>query len=186
MELKACHHLITPRSLTVSIAPLWNWKVYLKLKPLPLLLFQSHLYGIERHQSSLVSEVLECFNRTFMELKVASGAWLGLPPKFQSHLYGIESVQCNPTKKQVKVSIAPLWNWKFWGFGYLCLHHCFNRTFMELKVGKGLKSIGSSIVSIAPLWNWKITGKITYYGPRVFQSHLYGIESTQAYSEVEA
>ena len=98
--------------------------------------------------------------------------------RFQSNLYGIESVDT-------------LLRW-------VALLR-FNRTFMELKDYKGVRSgrylctfqsnlygIESGIadtggwtngVSIEPLWNWKRLRRISFYVFRPFQSNLYGIES---------
>ena len=76
----------------VSIAPLWNWKLVAQLYILLRIMFQSHLYGIER----LV--------RVYILLGVM----------FQSHLYGIESLPDEWCRMCGRVSIAPLWNWK-WG-----------------------------------------------------------------------
>ena len=75
----------------VSIAPLWNWKC----------------------RSSIAWNHHRCFNRTFMELKVNMSTMGDVAASFQSHLYGIESLCGDSTDaEQVKVSIAPLWNWK--------------------------------------------------------------------------
>ena len=96
----------------VSIAPLWNWKVwtrtrlvlafsfnrtFMELKvvycdiPYEGRTFQSHLYGIEREVNDTSMFRCRCFNRTFMELK--GGKRRGL-------------------QVDKPVSIAPLWNWK--------------------------------------------------------------------------
>ena len=56
----------------------------------------------------------QCFNRTFMELKVSLGQLFDYIATFQSHLYGIESGSHHGADMAV-----------FDGF---------NRTFMELKV----------------------------------------------------
>ena len=78
----------------------------------------------------------------------------------------------------IKVSIAPLWNWKKTSTLLDGQNSSFNRTFMELKVGLLALEIVKAIrfnrtfmelkaanvnyqqalenVSIAPLWNWKM------------------------------
>ena len=97
------------------------------------------------------------FNRTFMELKDVSG--VSLPPTkcgFQSHLYGIERMVAILQQTRSGVSIAPLWNWKRLIIPRCSLAVRFNRTFMELKVGRTLEKVLKCDVSIAPLWNWKV------------------------------
>ena len=77
----------------VSIAPLWNWK----------------------YRDLDVFELLNSFNRTFMELKGAPRPGVTLSScRFQSHLYGIESDAVCAHRQGGGVSIAPLWNWKTW------------------------------------------------------------------------
>ena len=154
MELKGQARLHKRGPSAVSIAPLWNWK------------------------SSRPSRwrCRDGFNRTFMELKEFSVYSKGRSKEFQSHLYGIESRDIVCAFCAYRVSIAPLWNWKFGRslLKYRC--SCFNRTFMELKVLRPsylltasrfqshLYGIERSLlcrhkqehkVSIAPLWNWK-------------------------------
>ena len=120
------------------------------------MVFQSHLYGIEREALGLnPSRVVE----------------------FQSHLYGIESVVQVLREIIIGVSIAPLWNWKWTCRRWAMSQRRFNRTFMELKVCVGTQRMPSRSrfqshlygiessrhrrrvnrprVSIAPLWNWK-------------------------------
>ena len=58
---------------------------------LPMVGFQSHLYGIERLFIPIIFGFVVCFNRTFMELKVCLLCHLIIVVMFQSHLYGIES-----------------------------------------------------------------------------------------------
>ena len=119
-----------------------------------------------------------CFNRTFMELK-AKGFTDALHHdiKFQSHLYGIESgnQRIFPCMA-LKVSIAPLWNWKQRSPPACAALSGFNRTFMELKVTFRLTHLLRSYVSIAPLWNWKEVAALSLIDQHAFQSHLYGIE----------
>ena len=141
--------------------------------------FQSHLYGIER-----------------------SSAYGKVPRMvlFQSHLYGIESCDACLMAAADRVSIAPLWNWKFapvlvppcwhgvsiaplWNWKklipkiVLINFLSFNRTFMELKAGRLDHSFMSMRkVSIAPLWNWKGYIDTPCRPLPSFQSHLYGIE----------
>ena len=74
------------------------------------------------------------FNRTFMELKDPPCRTGRTASPFQSHLYGIESKHMILTR---------------------LFYHCFNRTFMELKVTFKLDGDGKGFK---------------------FQSHLYGIE----------
>ena len=140
----------------------------------------------------------ECFNRTFMELKgdhhvihiivyhVSIAPLWNWKRKvqlrtdcgllFQSHLYGIESDILDWLDGGLGVSIAPLWNWKTIDASSMPVNERFNRTFMELKVGRTLEKvlkcefqshlygierticehvIAHGKVSIAPLWNWK-------------------------------
>ena len=54
------------------------------------ILFQSHLYGIERCEETGTLHEAVCFNRTFMELKDEGFDFSKLKAQFQSHLYGIE------------------------------------------------------------------------------------------------
>ena len=112
MELKGHFRLAQNGGPAVSIAPLWNWK-YTSLK------------------SS--SRAMSSFNRTFMELKEQRICARAKGHAFQSHLYGIESRKLVGLVADERVSIAPLWNWKF--SAVRCLHprSSFNRTFMELK-----------------------------------------------------
>ena len=106
-------------------------------------LFQSHLYGIESYDRAefVAGEIL-----------------------FQSHLYGIESGKTLSAFCEERVSIAPLWNWKFTTW----------RTWNRLHR-----------VSIAPLWNWKLSRVLRSCHPSLFQSHLYGIESTGDLNAIE-
>ena len=117
----------------VSIAPLWNWKPW-------------------RPGRSCYPRR---FNRTFMELKDCKSAPIIPGLKFQSHLYGIESGKRDAHTGIIRVSIAPLWNWKTVVSKVLSRRFGFNRTFMELKGVSYLILCVFSVVSIAPLWNWK-------------------------------
>ena len=143
-------------TISVSIAPLWNWK----------------------QPTVTNSWIYLCFNRTFMELKEMVSYNLLRRFKFQSHLYGIESLSDVKVSDIPFVSIAPLWNWKTVLMPILMPVIGFNRTFMELKVWMLLRLLALVIkfqshlygiescllmayhinlknVSIAPLWNWK-------------------------------
>ena len=144
------------------------------------LLFQSHLYGIERSFNNNSFLISLSFNRTFMELKARNVYWGACASTFQSHLYGIESYG--------KAGKSPR-------------STSFNRTFMELKACREGKNMPSDPfqshlygierqvippflclvqVSIAPLWNWKSSATCSVQERlRAFQSHLYGIESWQ-------
>ena len=114
MELKVLLGLGYSCDPLVSIAPLWNWKcschgscgltlrfnrTFMELKVrsvtdnVYLPWFQSHLYGIERILQRNNKTHINCFNRTFMELK----------GKF-TRTFTVTSF----------VSIAPLWNWKLY------------------------------------------------------------------------
>ena len=112
MELKWRMADVCDKDRQVSIVPLWNWnmtraalsangkgfnRTFMELKSLSNALnssskrsFQSYLYGIEITGRWTRRTPIECFNRTFMELKLfrynhkAIGTW------FQSYLYGIE------------------------------------------------------------------------------------------------
>ena len=99
------------------------------------MLFQSHLYGIESDRVRCSWKSSASFNRTFMELKAEIDSNSSIWNVFQSHLYGIESADEPDERVPRRVSIAPLWNWK-WGVLFLPTRQRF--------------------VSIAPLWNWKI------------------------------
>ena len=90
-----------------------------------------------------------------MELKAILGALTVTLSPFQSHLYGIERSYKGLRQMALKVSIAPLWNWK--------------------RLTEQIRNVGY-IVSIAPLWNWKETSSRYISGRVSFQSHLYGIE----------
>ena len=112
MELKVpCDPEESARN-NVSIAPLWNWKG-----------------GDPRGGPGGVG-----FNRTFMELKATRHRGALHRSVFQSHLYGIESgSRFLLSAVGLRVSIAPLWNWKICSFVRKVLERGFNRTFMELK-----------------------------------------------------
>ena len=86
-----------------------------------------------RRLASIHRESLS-FNRTFMELKVSFKYCVKSSSVFQSHLYGIESANVFQRLGVHRVSIAPLWNWKATRTELGQYQHCFNRTFMELKV----------------------------------------------------
>ena len=140
----------------VSIAPLWNWKDWVRWKFVTFVCFNRTFMELkalivinnemwclrfnrtfmELKEASIVLCVfwISCFNRTFMELKAIGTSWTSFRLPFQSHLYGIES------RRARWVS-----------------HHTnrFNRTFMELKEGTREMYDLQVAVSIAPLWNWK-------------------------------
>ena len=142
---------------SVSIAPLWNWKVSGDATLSHDVEFQSHLYGIEskdiyfRAIRACVS-IAPLWNWKGTPLKVEPASSV-----FQSHLYGIESeVYTIDNKQTIDVSIAPLWNWKFEIF-------CFWRRVLRFQSHLyGIESFNSfdclknNRVSIAPLWNWKL------------------------------
>ena len=119
-------------------------------------LFQSHLYGIESQIWCNIPAARHCFNRTFMELKdllqflSAKGIRVSIAP-----LWNWKSRWKTQTCVGCAVSIAPLWNWK-------------------RKRWSGL--IILTVVSIAPLWNWKCSTTTWLITATRFQSHLYGIE----------
>ena len=136
MELKEERKYWILHGSKVSIAPLWNWKTCLEY--------------LRKSDGS--------FNRTFMELKVVRMIWRLSWFGFQSHLYGIESHHKQDLAKDLRVSIAPLWNWKI-----------APRTEVAEEV----------FVSIAPLWNWKRPIPLKPSTMRLFQSHLYGIERAE-------
>ncbi len=120
---------------------------------------------------------LDCFNRTFMELKYKrvgflisdnwfqsylygieiwwlSSSWDNFS-LFQSYLYGIEIIASIFSDICSTVSIVPLWNWNISVMQYQkIITICFNRTFMELKWRK----------------------RDVYLPASLFQSYLYGIE----------
>ena len=74
-------------------------------------MFQSHLYGIERISKKELLNVCFGFNRTFMELKEPYSLSPCAIQPFQSHLYGIESEKGLVCYDFIaNVSIAPLWN----------------------------------------------------------------------------
>ena len=82
---------IDVQPVSVSIVPLWNWNSVAIESPGESLRFQSYLYGIEMPIMNILMLTLsDCFNRTFMELKLLRGR-------------RIDSRQ--------EVSIVPLWNW---------------------------------------------------------------------------
>ena len=114
MELKWARGLRNTLASPVSIVPLWNWNDSRLYPPgcgsrafqsylygieitgvswtiQAYKVFQSYLYGIEiSFTPGLSSNIMFCFNRTFMELK-----FLQLP--------SYPCCRC--------VSIVPLWNW---------------------------------------------------------------------------
>ena len=53
----------------VSIVPLWNWNWPKVCAVTSSALFQSYLYGIEIDKNGHWQTAVNCFNRTFMELK---------------------------------------------------------------------------------------------------------------------
>ena len=160
--------------------------------------FQSHLYGIERFLLWCVADSVHvsiaplwnwkdcwhacrekdrCFNRTFMELKVYAPKRNDHRRTFQSHLYGIESISLFMTMSVVAVSIAPLWNWKTGTpDGRKCAAG-FNRTFMELKVGKKKLRLFSFKFQSHLYGIESEIGSTEIHMLSLFQSHLYGIES---------
>ena len=75
-----------------------------------IIVFQSHLYGIERSIYDKTKSKGISFNRTFMELKDEHGYLMIIYHLFQSHLYGIERVRQLLASAALLVSIAPLWN----------------------------------------------------------------------------
>ena len=81
-------------------------------------------------------QIINRFNRTFMELKY--GNWVNIT-RWRS------------------VLIVPLWNWNHasrWRHRFAA--DSFNRTFMELKFRGDSFQGFASIVLIVPLWNWNI------------------------------
>ena len=103
-------------------------------------------------------EIFGSFNRTFMELKSPLRKKRALCTWFQSYLYGIEMRMCRPDWRHISlVSIVPLWNWN---------DGVTQMPFIDL------------IVSIVPLWNWNTEGFNRFVQRQTFQSYLYGIEIT--------
>ena len=97
--------------------------------------FQSHLYGIERKDRILLKWCSGSVSiAPLWNWKVSGDATLSHDVEFQSHLYGIESKDIYFRAIRACVSIAPLWNWKATRTELGQYQHCFNRTFMELKV----------------------------------------------------
>ena len=164
--------------------------------------FQSYLYGIEiSFTPGLSSNIMFCFNRTFMELKflqlpsypccrcvsiVPLWNWNGLAGcvirlllLFQSYLYGIEMIAVYILQAAEVVRF----NRTFMELKLLVYHgrsrrtRCFNRTFMELKFPLHPACHQTScFVSIVPLWNWNFYSYHRTHAADVFQSYLYGIE----------
>ena len=95
---------------------------------------------------------------------------------FQSYLYGIEISKKQSNGSPIRVSIVPLWNWNCSRLLALPCRVGFNRTFMELKLTKGLCRDIIGIVSIVPLWNWNRQKRALANRRELFQSYLYGIE----------
>ena len=134
MELKVFFISLSLWAASVSIAPLWNWKIapnrtkvaalcfnrtfmelkdWMRLAMVLLILFQSHLYGIESHVEHVAILSVKTVSIAPLWNWKTSGATIGLSlVPFQSHLYGIESV------------------WLLLAFSNST---SFNRTFMELK-----------------------------------------------------
>ena len=139
------------------------------------------------------------FNRTFMELKEYNCAFKFRPVfKFQSHLYGIERTKWNDWSPPARVSIAPLWNWKYMPCTIKFRAHMFQSHLYGIESFHFFASSIAPTVSIAPLWNWKpghqpprtpgtsfnrtfmelkVAGASVIGSGIRFQSHLYGIES---------
>ena len=117
MELKGDEILILHWRGCVSIAPLWNWK--LSMTPMwsmsPFVSI-APLWNWKRIPVFLIRYNNQCFNRTFMELKVGLNGSVQGRSLFQSHLYGIERTRRRVAMRAAFVSIAPLWNWKVRGF----------------------------------------------------------------------
>ena len=117
--------------------------------------FQSHLYGIERFRTRRKLQKKACFNRTFMELKAegvepSQRAVPGFNRTFmelKEFLNGITELlqYCfNRTFMELKERL----DW------FDRHRSCsFNRTFMELKEGESERGEKRDEVSIAPLWN---------------------------------
>ena len=184
MELKVGTHPRASLACSVSIAPLWNWKLLVADECSHVFVFQSHLYGIESAFAPCARKTTLCFNRTFMELKVGGLLHFREPKgRFNRTFMELKDPKFTLAVKGFYVSIAPLWNWKRPTSYGSTSNASFNRTFMELKghyLNKGqeacmfqshLYGIESSVnheridelvVSIAPLWNWKLPYFFTY------------------------
>ena len=105
-------------TLPVSIAPLWNWKGRGALVPVVVLPFQSHLYGIESWWRASCRWWQCRFNRTFMELKVASRLQnTEVGTRFNRTFMELKVATPSASMAAFCVSIAPLWNWKSTAIG---------------------------------------------------------------------
>ena len=156
MELKDGKKINTLMGVSVSIAPLWNWKKASIMPPSALTGFNRTFMELKEECRAQFRQICDSFNRTFMELKELKTLFSRKGFVFQSHLYGIERITRTKFKVHKWVSIAPLWNWK-----HTHTHtHSFNRTFMELKE----KSTHLMLIII------------------LFQSHLYGIERQERWT----
>ena len=120
---------------------------------------------INRNFMELKREIImSCFvfkcgiNRTFMELKLRRESWRIIWRLYQSNLYGIETgLRSVAAISGVIVSIEPLWNWN------------------------GIKRPPHGklhYVSIEPLWNWNRSLIFFLFFAFLYQSNLYGIETT--------
>ena len=203
MELKGHHDGHQAPRRPVSIAPLWNWKsggycngitclasfnrTFMELKDM--------LTGAER--AKLIVSIAPLWN-----WKAWSRLWKGRKRQFQSHPYGIESCNRQKDTRTNSVSIAPLWNWKSGRFHYkqhlttfqshlygieslTLIHdllpvHCFNRTFMELKVKRKFIALCFLASFNRTFMELKVRFMLRAFSwATTFQSHLYGIESFQ-------
>ena len=153
---KPVHRLSRAVVCHVSIAPLWNWKTFVSVFIVCANCFNRTFMELKVEGEVNARLLPNSFNRTFMELKGAVRSRLFGVCLFQSHLYGIESCMVVSVNGLVRVSIAPLWNWKCHSQPTTPHPQGFNRTFMELKVAR----------------------MSAFILPVEFQSHLYGIEST--------
>ena len=160
MELKVITGDPWLSAFFVSIAPLWNWKC---------------------RSTCLASLLRDSFNRTFMELKVntSSVPWAGAG--FNRTFMELKVVQVRQGCSGVRVSIAPLWNWKRVVFGLYTRVWGFNRTFMELKARTTRTPPTPATSFNRTFMELKVWRLQRYALFQQFQSHLYGIESWYVY-----
>jgi len=102
--------------------------------------------------------------------------------EFLSYLWGIETIQClYHLSVYGQVFIVPMRNWnKNIHTIKATIHHCFYRTYEELKREDERKCIPSpSPVFIVPMRNWNFLVNISFaLFSLKFLSYLWGIETT--------
>ena len=146
----------------VLIVPLWNWNTHPARPRLPSNCFNRTFMELKLHRQIRGRHIF-CFNRTFMELKWAQrpaggGGLVGFNRTFMELKYPKK----DGLRRSTIVLIVPLWNWNRRRLA-LFLHQGrqgFNRTFMELKWAQAEIWFSMNVVLIVPLWNWNCCASV--------------------------